>query len=304
MTHRTVRLAILFADISGSTRLYDTLGDRRAREMVARCLALMTVKLAAHRGSLIKTIGDEIMCTFPEAANALQAACDMQDAVENGKPGGATPMYVRMGFHYGEVIRAAHDVYGDAVNIAARITQVARARQVITTQAAIDALPRELRNKAQHIRRTSVKGKQEELDIFQILWKDDDMGMTRVGLPGDRSPREGQAELALRYGEQSYRLGPRNPSAMLGRADACQIVVKDGFASRQHAHIEFRFGKYVLSDQSINGTYIRFSDGQTVHVLREDLLLRASGSISLGRGFSEAAVQIIDFALGPETDAS
>ncbi len=112
---------MLFADISGSTMLYETLGNRLARELVVRCLGMMTARLAAHRGTLIKTIGDEIMCTFPAAEAALRAACDMQDAVESGKPGGDTPMYIRIGFNYGEVIREANDVHGDAVNVAARI---------------------------------------------------------------------------------------------------------------------------------------------------------------------------------------
>ena len=107
MSQQTGRLAILFADISGSTMLYETLGNALARQMVVRCLAMMSGRLAAHCGTLIKTIGDEIMCTFPSAEAALRAACDMQDAVESGKPGGDTPIYIRIGFNYGEVIREA-----------------------------------------------------------------------------------------------------------------------------------------------------------------------------------------------------
>ena len=181
MSKQDEQLAILFADISGSTMLYETLGNAAARQMVVRCLAMMTDRLAAHRGTLIKTIGDEIMCTFPSAGDALRAACDMQEAVENGKPGGETPMYIRVGFNCGEVIREADDVHGDAVNVAARITEVARARQILATHAAVDALPPDLRDKARHIRRAAIKGRQEELDLFQIIWRADDTGSARVG---------------------------------------------------------------------------------------------------------------------------
>jgi class 3 adenylate cyclase len=141
MSQQTERLAILFADITGSTVLYETLGNALARQMVVHCLSMMSSRLAAHRGTLIKTIGDELMCTFPSAETALRAACDMQDAVESGKPGGDRPMYIRIGFNFGEVIREESDVHGDAVNVAARITEVARARQILATQAAVDALP-------------------------------------------------------------------------------------------------------------------------------------------------------------------
>ena len=298
---RTEKTAILFADISGSTGLYGALGDARAREKIAHCLGLMTRNLPAHQGTLIKTIGDEIMCIFPSAANAFRAACAMQDAVEGANARSDVPMYVRIGFHFGEVIRTADDVYGDAVNIAARIAGVARARHIVATQAAVGALPPELRNKTQRIWRAPVKGKEEELDVFQILWREDDAGTTRVGIPHYRKPPESQSDLRLSYREQSLRVGAQCRRAMLGRDASCQIVVLDPFASRQHARIELRAGHFVLADQSVNGTYVGFADGQSVHVVREEILLRGSGRISLGRAFSEDAVQIIEFAL-PSND--
>ena len=75
-------VAILFADISGSTALYDVLGDEPALELVTRTLDILTREMAVHHGTLIKTIGDEIMCTFPDAADAIEAACAMQLTVE------------------------------------------------------------------------------------------------------------------------------------------------------------------------------------------------------------------------------
>jgi adenylate cyclase len=300
MPQRTEKQAILFADISGSTRLYDEFGDSRASEMVASCLKAMTDTLAAHGGILIKTIGDEVMCTFPSAENALRAACGMQVAVESGRHGSDVPMYVRIGFHYGQLIRTQNDVYGDAVNTAARVTEVARARQIVATQAAVDALPLELRDKAVPVRRMSVKGKQQEFDIFQIRWQDDDSDPTRVGVLGYSRTHADRAELVLRFRQQEYHVGPHSPGAMLGRGDACQIMVKDDFASRQHARVDYRLGKFILSDQSINGTFVRFGDGETAHIVGEDMLLRGTGSISLGRAFAEQAVQIIEFAVERE----
>ncbi|MDO8312914.1 MAG: adenylate/guanylate cyclase domain-containing protein, partial [Sideroxyarcus sp.] len=114
--------AILFADISGSTALYDSLGNEQALQLVTHTLDILTQEMAAHHGTLIKTIGDEIMCSFPNVTDAINAACAMQLAIENQRPGGEHIICIRIGLHYGEVIFEDGDVYGDAVNIAARVT--------------------------------------------------------------------------------------------------------------------------------------------------------------------------------------
>lgn len=297
MSQQTESLAILFADISGSTMLYETLGNARARQMIVRCLAMMSGRLAAHRGTLIKTIGDEIMCTFPSAETALRAACDMQDAVESGKPGGDTPMYIRIGFNYGEVIREGYDVHGDAVNVAARITQVARARQVLATTAAVEALPPDLRHRARHIRRASIKGRQEPLDLFQIGWRADDGDRVRVGIPAYRKPEGQQEQLVLRHRDQQFTVGERRMTATLGRSEACAIVIHDEFVSERHAIVDYQLGKFFVSDRSDSGTYIHFSGGDTVHIVGEYTMLRGSGVIFLGRPFSENSAGIIEFSV-------
>jgi len=297
MSQQPEKLAILFADISGSTMLYETLGNRLARQMVVRCLAMMSDRLAAHQGTLIKTIGDEIMCTFPNAAAALRCACDMQDAVESGRPGGDIAMYIRIGFNYGEVIREASDVHGDAVNVAARITEVARARQILATHAAIDALPPDLEHRARHIRRASIKGRQAQLDLFNIQWRTDDSVSVRIGNPGQRKPAGQQEQLILRHRDQQFTVGDQNMTATLGRGEACSIVIRNDFAADRHAIVECQLGKFFISDRSASGTYIQFSGGDKVHIVGEDTMLRSTGAILLGRPFSEDPAGIIEFSV-------
>ena len=297
MSKQSEKLAILFADISGSTMLYDTLGNAPARQMVVRCLNMMSSRLTAHRGTLIKIIGDEIMCTFPSAEAALRGACDMQDAVESGKPGGDTPMYIRIGFNYGEVIREANDVHGDAVNVAARITEAARARQIVATEAAVEALPPDLRHKVRHIRRTSIKGRQAQLDLFQIIRRADDTGSARVGIPAYRKPEGLRQQLVLRHHDQQVTLSEQNRIAVLGRSEGCAVVIRDAFASDWHAAVEYQLGKFFVSDRSGSGTYVQFRGGDTVHLVGEDTLLRGSGAILLGRPFSADLAEIIEFSV-------
>lgn len=297
MPHQIKKLAVLFADICGSTALYDHLGDNLARRLIAQCVATMTGEISAYQGVLIKTIGDEIMCTFPSAEAALHAACAMQRAVESGEYEGEHPMHIRIGFNYGEVICESGDVFGDTVNVAARVAAITRASQIMTTQTVVDALPPDLREKTRQIMRAEFKGKQEHFDISIVIWEMDDMLSTRIGTPVFRKSPENIDEMSLRYRDQSLKVNKERRSVVLGRGDICDIVVPSSFASRQHIRIELRFGKFVVVDQSTNGTYVRFSDGNVVRLAREEMILQGSGSISLGQPYSEHPAELVEFAV-------
>ncbi|OGS91553.1 MAG: hypothetical protein A2Z95_08880 [Gallionellales bacterium GWA2_60_18] len=289
---------MLFADISGSTALYDKLGDEPARQLIAGCTAMMAREAAAHGGTLVKTMGDEIMCTFPSPAAAFEAACAMQSEVHASPPGGsAHPMYIRIGFHYGDVICEGGDVYGDTVNVAARVTAITRARQVLATRAAAEALPERLRKRARQIMRAELRGKQEALDVFQILWEQDSTLTTRIGLAQFRKPADARNELLLRYRQQLVVVNEQRRSVVLGREGSCDIVIDSNFASRQHARIELGFTKFTLFDHSSNGTHVRFSDGQVIQLFREQIVLHKSGSISLGVSFTDEPTELIEFIL-------
>ncbi len=288
-------LAILFADISGSTALYDKLGNEVALQMVTRTLSILTGITLEHRGKLIKTIGDEIMCTFPDAETAIQAAMAMQQAIEDQRPGGQQPIYVRIGVHYGEVLLERNDAFGDTVNLAARITAITRARQILTSQAVVDALPRSLLKRTRSVMRTEFRGKAQEFEVFQVLWEQEDTTSTRIGIQAFRKPSLSRKELLLRYGTQVLTLGEQRRSALLGRADDCDLVMPDSLASRQHARIEYNFGKFLLTDHSVNGTFIRFSDGQIIQLHQQQIVLHGAGAICLGRSFAEAGGDVIEY---------
>lgn len=287
----------MFADISGSTALYDNLGDHLARRLIAQCVATMAGEISAYQGTLVKTIGDEVMCTFPSAEAAMRAACAMQSAVESAKYEGSHPMHIRIGFNYGEVICEAGDVFGDTVNVAARVAAITRASQIMTTQAAVDTLPPELREKTRQIMRAEFKGKQDLLDIFIVIWEMNDMLSTRVGTPAFRKSPDNIDEMSLHYRDQSLKVNKERRSVILGRGDVCDLVVQNGFASRQHIRIELRFGKFVAVDHSTNGTYIRYSDGNVVRLAREEMILQGAGSISLGLAYSENPGELVEFSV-------
>jgi class 3 adenylate cyclase len=175
------KVAVLFADICGSTALYDKLGNETALNVITRTLNILIQEVAVHKGILIKTIGDEIMCTFPSVAVATQAACAMHSAIDAERPGGEYPVFIRIGFHYGEVIHKANDVFGDTVNVAARVAAITRARQIMTTQTVVEALPYGLEDKVRPVTRAAFHGKQDSLAVFQILWGPENTFLGRIG---------------------------------------------------------------------------------------------------------------------------
>jgi class 3 adenylate cyclase len=297
MSQRVEKLAVLFADISGSTALYECRGDEMARRLIAQCIAVMLREMQAHNGTLVKTIGDEIMCTFASAEDALLAACAMQNAVEKGQFESGFPMHIRVGFHYGDVIREEGDVFGDTVNVAARVAAITRASQIMTTQAVVDALTPESREKTRQIMRAEFKGKQEQFDISLVVWEMDDMMSTRIGTPAFRKTPDNIDELLLRYRDQILKINKERRSVVLGRGDACDLIVMNNYASRQHLRIELRFGKFVAVDQSTNGTYARFEDGHVTRLLREEINLHGKGSLSLGQSYAENPADLVEFSI-------
>lgn len=288
MSRKTATLSIVFADISGSTRLYETLGDAVARELVSECLALMAEQVAKYSGTVIKTIGDEIMCTFPNAGQAVEASMGMQEGVTEDlpdrNPNTPSTLTIRVGLHHGSAILESGDVFGDAVNVAARMAGLAKGGQIITTKETAEQLAPILRSSTRHLDRISVKGKSEEIDIFEVIWQAEDVTRMATGLLKSHAS---QVKLHLDYrGTERYLNADMDP-LILGRGKKADMVINDSMASREHARIECRRGKYILTDMSTNGTYVTTSEGPS-YLRREDLVLVGEGRIALGRELSEA----------------
>jgi adenylate cyclase len=291
--------AILFADISNSTRLYDRLGDVVARDLVARCLEAMTAEVGGHGGTLVKTIGDEILATFPGAEAAVAAACSIQRDLSGGIPGATVALSVRIGIHYGPVILEHGDVFGDAVNVAARITAMALPAEILASREATDACGTAggptLSPPAWPMRRATIKGRDEPLELRRIAWAVDQDDATRIIGTQFTQWQKAPERLFLRYADREFSVDAARPQAILGRGGSSQIPVASKLASRQHARVDFTLGRFILADQSVNGTYVRFADGQEVRLQREHLILRGSGIISLGQPVDDAAQDGVSF---------
>ena len=290
------QFAILFADVSGSTSLYERLGDQRALAAIESVLSELRKSIAFQRGRVVKTIGDEVMAVLPSADAAMQAACDMQNRVMALPPIENVRLAIRAGFHFGPAIEEGGDVFGDAVNTAARMAGLAKSGQIITSGPTVDALSPLLREATRDLDAMPVKGKQDEIRIFEVIWQD---GGDLTALAARESPVSTRdPTLTLTYGERILTLGLAQPSASLGREATNDLVIADKMASRVHCKIEYRRGKFFLADQSTNGTYVTVEGDAEIMLKREQLLLRGRGVIGLGHSSAAAGGEIVTFAVG------
>jgi class 3 adenylate cyclase len=284
MTKKTIACAVLFADVVGSTRLYDRLGDTHAQLLISRRLSRLSDITAHHGGVVIKNIGDEIMCRFDSAPAAVYASCDMQEwlrAHEEGEGAEEPSVPIHVGIHYGPAIVEGGDLFGDAVNVAARMTSIARAGQIIVTKETVEQLPNEQKLRVREFDRAPVKGKHGHISVYEVVWEDEDVTRMVTFLLDRQNPVS--SELVLRFRQKELLMGTESEGIALGRGGNCNLVMDIRLASRMHARFEYRRGKFVLLDQSTNGTYVRIEDGKEVYLRREELSLWGDGAISLGQ---------------------
>ncbi len=291
MTSEPTDVAVLFADVSGSTKLYESVGDAEALKAIGRCLSFARIACEGQGGRIVKTIGDEIMAVFPGPDQAAEAAAEMQARISEQPPVGRLRLAIRVGFHFGPAIAVEGDVFGDSVNVAARMTALAKGEQVILSAATADALSPLLRSRVREIDSLNVKGKQAEIGIFELNWQGADADLTSLAMRPTRRP----SRLALRYGTREFEFTDDHPALTLGRDMQNDVVVTDKMASRMHARIERRRDKYVLVDQSSNGTYVTVEGEREIHLRREELILRGRGHVCFGHGWQDAVDETLTF---------
>lgn len=293
--------AIMFADISGSSTLYKQVGTVDAKRLVDQVIDLMKAITVEHDGIVVKTIGDEVMSRFPKPSSACAAAMDIQKRCQEIKIDDNKHVSVRIGMDYGHTLLDGDDVFGDTVNDAACVARIARADQIVITQALVDALPTELKFLCQEFDRINIKGETEKSLIYRVAWEKDregHHGATTVMAVNHITQRIGNTQLILKYKDQIIEIFPDNLPFVIGRDHRnVNLHINSSVASRDHCQIVLQRGKYVLVDHSTNGTYVKTPDQPEMYLRREELPLMGEGTISIGRRANQAQELTISYKL-------
>ena len=278
------QLAVLFADVCDSTTIYEALGDERALALVNRLFAALVEKVNAQGGKVVKTLGDAMVCQFADADAAFRAACDLQSTAIGADASDDAKLAIKIAFNWGAVVTDQGDVFGDTMNVCARLVMLGNPHQILTTHQTVEALSPLLREACREMFPVQVRGRIEPVHVFEVVWREDPdrtEAFSRSGLMRS-SARPRKAILKLSYGGKTFVVEPAG-SLRLGRDKSNDVVVNSGLASRLHARIYGRGGNFVISDQSSNGTFLLIDGAKgEVQLRREEAVLGERGYIGLG----------------------
>jgi adenylate cyclase len=277
---------VVFADLVGSTGIFERLGDETAGRFVTQLTTALSKTFEQHNGRVVKLLGDGLFVVFPLESEAIDACVSIQKRLVEKPvyPGGmGSPVQMQMGVETGEVVEIEGDCYGDAVNSAARLADLAGADQILTTQRVRDAMPEAEKAQLRSLGPMYLRGKAEVTEVFRVEWQPErDAEATVMGVSMFK-PAASQGHLELSAAGQTLRLAPRGERLTLGRSTTASLPVNDSRVSRIHATIEWRGGQFVLSDVSSFGTWVYVGNQTEPVVLRRtELYLVGNGQIALG----------------------
>jgi class 3 adenylate cyclase len=293
---------VLFADLRGSTALFETLGNAEATSVVTHVVNALAAPVQSHGGHVVKTLGDGLMAVFDAPPYAVLGAMVMHDVLdgiasrghERGASSGLRALRLQVGLARGEVVEMAGDCYGDAVNVAARLLDLASDNETLVTAEVLQDLDKDLQSRFRNLDRITLRGRSEPVHVWV-------MGGRRFGTDtavtafGDMAAVAEPDGLRLMW-DDLHRVfaGPQMP-VVLGRSPQASFCVDDSRVSRSHARVDWHGGAFQLTDLSFNGTYVRFNDGEIVSLRRGSCTLHGSGAIGLGGSPSDLQSACVSF---------
>jgi class 3 adenylate cyclase len=299
---RIVERSVLFADLRGSTSMYETLGNADATAVVTQSVALLARIVTNHDGRVVKTLGDGLMAMFDAPAAAVAAADEMHESLERiGPPGGAgraVPLKLQVGLAHGEVIEMSGDVFGDAVNVAARLIDHAGDNETLVTAVVLAGLADLEQARFRSLDRMQLRGRVEPVHVY-LLEGSRRFGDTAATAFGDMGVVAPEPEgIRLVWLDQNRVYAGTSLPLILGRSPQATYIIDDTRVSRSHARIVWHGGTFQLTDLSYNGTYVRFDhDPEIIGLRRGSCTLHGSGTIGLGAPPSDPASPCVRFEI-------
>jgi len=274
--------------------IFAELVDAASQDAIGACHDELEKAARPTQARVLKRIGPRLMLLAESADVAARAAVAMQvaaarfPAAAGGKPG------VGIGFHFGRVIQNEADVFGDTVNLAARLVEKAARGQILLIADTAERVGSLYRRSIRRLVSVQLKGIDQELGLCEVVWRADEPA-TFYPFNADAEPAA-RVKLKLRYRGTKLVLKRIVEAVSIGRDAACKVVIKDEHASRHHCTIQRRRDRFVLVDKSTNGTFVTFEGEQELALRRDEITLRKTGWICFGQPRSAAGEDVMEFA--------
>jgi class 3 adenylate cyclase len=304
---------VLFADLRGSTALFERLGNAEATSVVTHCVNALAKAVAECHGQVVKTLGDGLMALFDQSSHAAKAATQLHDLLETmvqrgqerGASSGLRGLRLQVALARGEIVEMNGDAFGDAVNVAARLLDHAGDNETLVTVDVLLGLPLEQRLRFRSLDRLTLRGRAEPVQVHVLRGRRGGVDQAATQF-GDMAPTVDEPEgLRLTWRSQERICNSQRMPVVIGRSPQASFCVDDTRVSRSHCRIDWHGGSFQLSDLSFNGTYVQFADGEIVSLRRGSCTLHGSGVVGLGGSpldESSASMRFEVLRFGP-TDA-
>lgn len=302
----SVQTTVVFADLFGSTGVFEALGNAKATEVVTRATSWIAQRCTERGGRVVKLLGDGVLVVFEDSKSAIFTVIELQRAYQhvlNQMPTNAY-MPLRIGVARGGVEFVEDDCYGDAVNIASRLSELTGAHQIWVNRDAIDDAFKAPDERFRSLGPIHIRGRAEPCTVFQVEWQED-LGSDALTVQATLETANAalghdvlgvQIELTWLDLKKSFRAF--DLPIHIGRSRQVEFVIDDVRVSRKHARIDWRNGSVVLVDVSSYGSWLRFSGGGPDLLLRrEECVLHGKGEIALGAPLSDLSAPIISFSV-------
>ncbi|WP_299281223.1 adenylate/guanylate cyclase domain-containing protein [uncultured Tateyamaria sp.] len=278
----SIERAILLADVSGSTPLYQRYGDAEASRMVFECVEGMQRIATETGGEFVRSKGDDVLCLFESADQAMAAA---RGILEQGARGEVS---VHAGLHWGTVLWRGEELFGNAVNVAARLGGQAKENEVLMSRELVEHASASETSDLRSMGEITLRGTDAPTEVFAMLAEieDDEDGVTSFMSQSTvftARQREHVANTTLRLSFEDWAQDiPEGRELKIGRSTQCDLVMSYAWVSRVHAAISVRGGIVEFKDSSSAGCTLTIGAHPEFFIRRQTVALTGSGVIELG----------------------
>lgn len=301
-----VHTTVVFTDLFGSTSAFEALGNAKATQVVTQVTSRIARIVESHGGRVVKMLGDGVLALFADNRSAIDAVVEMQRTHQQRmtQMPSTNRMPIRIGVASGDVEIVAGDCYGDAVNVAARLSDLSGPHQIWANSAVLDGADEAEGVRFRMLGPISIRGRAEPCTVYQVEWQEDAasslMTMQTDHVPlvdnGMADVLGGQIELTWQETTRTFK--SFELPIHIGRIRQVEFVVNDPRVSRTHARIDWRHGSVMLVDVSSYGCWVRFSGGGSDLLLRhEECVLHGRGAIALGSSFADLSAPTVSFSV-------